>query len=290
MRCEKHRNVEAVGFCSECGRGICEDCKVEIDGTTYCNDCADISKSDTIVCSKCGGTYKLQEGEKLSDFEACQCGGKLKSASVINEKPKTPNSIIITDVKNFFGGLTKFTNWVPIIISVIIVSIITAILTYFICLTYFPSYSTSITELSMSILMILLLLPALNGFLASYIAAKRSKEVTYNTGILYGVVAGFLGLIISAFVSSLTFNTLFFYSLYSTYGGFPSATASDTMGSFDSMSSDIDAPQVNNQNWWIVLIYKILTIFIVFINPLFLLISIIFGGLGGFLAIKLRKK
>jgi len=286
MRCEKHRNVEAVGFCSECGRGICEDCKVEIDGTTYCNDCADISKSDTIVCTKCGGSYTLQEGEKLSDFEECECGGKLQSAGVIKEKPKTANSTIIKDVTIFFSGLTKFTNWVPIIISVIVVSIITPILVYFSSFT-----ASNLIVFGLLAIIIVLLMTILSGFIASYMAAKRSnQEINYTSGVLYGAVAALLGLIISGFISSFAINALVFYSLYSTYGGFPSATASDTMGSFDSMSSDIDTPQVDNQNWWIVLIYSTLKFFIVFINPLFLLISIIFGGLGGFIALKLRKK
>ena len=286
MRCEKHRNVEAVGFCSECGRGICEDCKVEIDGTTYCNDCADISKSDTIVCTKCGGTYTLQKGEKLSDFEACSCGGKLHSAGVIKEKPKTANSTIITDVTIFFSGLTKFTNWVPIIISVIVVSIITPILVYLSSFT-----ASNLIVFGLLAIIIVLLMTILSGFIASYMAARRSnQDMNYTTGVLYGAVAALLGLIISGFVSSFAINALVFYSLYSTYGGFPSATASDTMGYLDPTRSDIDTPQVDNQNWPIVLIYMTLQFFIVFINPLILLISIIFGGLGGFIALKLRKK
>lgn len=286
MRCEKHRDVEAVGFCSECGRGICQDCKVEIDGTTYCNDCVDIGKADTIVCTKCGGTYTLQEGEKLSDFEACSCGGKLQSAGVIKEKPKTANSTIITDVTIFFSGLTKFTNWVPIIISLVVVSIITPILVYLSSFT-----ASNLIVFGLLAIIIVLLMTILSGFIASYMAARRSnQDMNYTTGVLYGAVAALLGLIISGFVSSFAINALVFYSLYSTYGGFPSATASDTIGSFDSMSSDIDAPRVDNQNWPIVLIYMTLRFFVVFLNPLFLLISIIFGGLGGFIAIKLRKK
>lgn len=30
-----------------------------------------------LVCEKCGGYYKLQDGESPDDFEDCQCGGKL---------------------------------------------------------------------------------------------------------------------------------------------------------------------------------------------------------------------
>lgn len=283
MKCELHSNKEAVGFCSECGKSICEDCKVESEGRVFCTDCVNRDKAEYIVCTKCGGTYTLQAGEKLTDFEACECGGKLQSAGVIKEKPKTT---IITDVTKFFGGLTKFTNWVPIIIGVIVVSIITPIL------VYFSSYTASnLILFGILAIIIVLLMTILSGFIASYVAAKRSKQdINYTTGALYGAVAALLGLIISAFVTSFAINALIFYSLYSINNGFPSTTASDTMGSYDSMSSDIDAPQVDSQNWPIVLIYQTLIFFALFLNPLFLLISLVFGGIGGFLAIKLRNK
>ncbi|UTB31832.1 MAG: hypothetical protein NKF70_09985 [Methanobacterium sp. ERen5] len=31
-----------------------------------------------LICEKCGGYYELQKGELLSDFDCCQCGGKLE--------------------------------------------------------------------------------------------------------------------------------------------------------------------------------------------------------------------
>jgi len=31
-----------------------------------------------LICEKCGGYYKLQEGEKADNYDYCQCGGKLK--------------------------------------------------------------------------------------------------------------------------------------------------------------------------------------------------------------------
>ncbi len=37
--------------------------------------------NDWIICKKCGGYYKLQEGESLEYFERCQCGGKLSAAN-----------------------------------------------------------------------------------------------------------------------------------------------------------------------------------------------------------------
>ena len=36
------------------------------------------SNNGYLVCEKCGGYYKLQEGESPDDFENCQCGGRLR--------------------------------------------------------------------------------------------------------------------------------------------------------------------------------------------------------------------
>lgn len=38
-----------------------------------------------LICEKCGGYYKLQEGESLDDFESCECGGKLNYTDSFNE-------------------------------------------------------------------------------------------------------------------------------------------------------------------------------------------------------------
>lgn len=38
-----------------------------------------------LICKKCGGYYKLKEGEKLGDFEACECGGDLRYVQNFNE-------------------------------------------------------------------------------------------------------------------------------------------------------------------------------------------------------------
>lgn len=45
-------------------------------------------KSDSkgyLVCSECGGYYKLKEGESPADFVSCQCGGSLQYYDSIEE-------------------------------------------------------------------------------------------------------------------------------------------------------------------------------------------------------------
>lgn len=41
MKCYVHRDVDAIGVCSECGQGMCDICSVRIGGKLYCKDDAD---------------------------------------------------------------------------------------------------------------------------------------------------------------------------------------------------------------------------------------------------------
>jgi hypothetical protein len=41
MTCAYHPNAEAVGACVQCGRLVCAECKVELQGKIYCNTCAE---------------------------------------------------------------------------------------------------------------------------------------------------------------------------------------------------------------------------------------------------------
>ncbi len=41
MKCAEHREKDAIGACVSCGRGICEDCTINLAGKNYCQDCAD---------------------------------------------------------------------------------------------------------------------------------------------------------------------------------------------------------------------------------------------------------
>ncbi len=37
--CAVHAGVEAKGFCRECGKGLCAECKREVRGILYCEEC-----------------------------------------------------------------------------------------------------------------------------------------------------------------------------------------------------------------------------------------------------------
>lgn len=94
MKCELHRDKEAIGFCSRCGRRVCEGCLVKINGNSYCKECQETLQSseneslkgEVIVCDSCGGYYKLEQGESLEDFDKCQCGGNFRYLKNSKEK------------------------------------------------------------------------------------------------------------------------------------------------------------------------------------------------------------
>lgn len=41
MRCYEHREMEAVGVCQSCGRGVCEECQVIRQGQVLCRSCSE---------------------------------------------------------------------------------------------------------------------------------------------------------------------------------------------------------------------------------------------------------
>jgi hypothetical protein len=38
LKCYVHRDVDAIGVCSECGQGVCDSCAVRIGGKLYCKE------------------------------------------------------------------------------------------------------------------------------------------------------------------------------------------------------------------------------------------------------------
>lgn len=41
MKCENHSEREAIAVCVNCQKGLCEDCKIQVDGKNYCKECVD---------------------------------------------------------------------------------------------------------------------------------------------------------------------------------------------------------------------------------------------------------
>ncbi len=40
MRCYSHQDRDAIGVCVACGKGVCQECTLEVEGKVYCKACA----------------------------------------------------------------------------------------------------------------------------------------------------------------------------------------------------------------------------------------------------------
>src|SRR3972149_191768 len=39
MKCFHHAEVDATGYCRQCGKALCGDCRRDVRGVVYCEDC-----------------------------------------------------------------------------------------------------------------------------------------------------------------------------------------------------------------------------------------------------------
>jgi hypothetical protein len=39
MKCANHPLIDSVAYCGQCGRPLCDDCKRDVRGMTYCEVC-----------------------------------------------------------------------------------------------------------------------------------------------------------------------------------------------------------------------------------------------------------
>jgi hypothetical protein len=54
LKCYVHPDVDAVGVCSSCGRGVCRACAVKVGGKIYCTEDADQLYPKTVVLRAIG--------------------------------------------------------------------------------------------------------------------------------------------------------------------------------------------------------------------------------------------
>jgi len=48
MNCANHPNAPSTAFCRTCGKALCEECKRDVRGVIYCEDCIVARLSDTL--------------------------------------------------------------------------------------------------------------------------------------------------------------------------------------------------------------------------------------------------
>lgn len=65
MKCDKHPEKDALAVCVECGKGICDECRLNLGGKNYCQECADnlvSGKTDERISKKSGTNVKSDDG------------------------------------------------------------------------------------------------------------------------------------------------------------------------------------------------------------------------------------
>lgn len=220
VRCEVHTNEEAVGFCVECGRGVCEDCAVELDNKNYCKECIEkinsdksVQKHEYLVCENCGGSYKLQDGESFDDFNACECGGKLKSVWIVETKDKFNIQEIADKIdenkvlKNLIEVKEKI-DWIAVLVGTIIVLIPSLLYGYFVSSDInsvyyiFPPLMAGYGSIPLAFI---------SGLIAGYISGRNPKigknlKNGMGQGIITGLIATSLGIIAMLWILSLFYS------------------------------------------------------------------------------------
>jgi len=179
-----------------------------------------------LICEKCGGYYKLKEGEKPDEFEACECGGSLRFVQNFNahfdeeldpinefnichdcgiensagEKYCKSCGKMIKDTKNEENSsadanknVLKFTSnkWILRVLAIIVGVLIVVIPTF---IFVDSNYA--------------LLLLLIGGIVASLIAGGKSEDGAIN-GIIVGVIAALLILSFRGnflFIDDILFN------------------------------------------------------------------------------------
>ena len=70
MNCFQHPDLDAVGVCSSCGKGVCENCAVEFQERMYCKDC--IKKTAPVTSApvepRVSGAVRLSKGFYLGSI------------------------------------------------------------------------------------------------------------------------------------------------------------------------------------------------------------------------------
>lgn len=69
MKCENHPEREAIAVCVNCQKGLCEDCKIELDGKNYCRECY-----NKLINSNETRNQQRQVVERYVDFKAITVG------------------------------------------------------------------------------------------------------------------------------------------------------------------------------------------------------------------------
>lgn len=58
MKCYNHGNIDAVGTCISCGKAVCKDCGVEVNGKLVCKPCLSTNSIQNITQKESKKSFK----------------------------------------------------------------------------------------------------------------------------------------------------------------------------------------------------------------------------------------
>jgi hypothetical protein len=156
-----------------------------------------------LVCKKCGGRYKLKDGESPEDFKSCQCGGNLNYVqnfnSHIDEEMDPLNEINIcpdcyteapSSEKHLSSSKENLKEFDTQKVIMRILAVITGILIVLILQLLLVNQNYA------------LVLIVIGGLIASLVASNDEERAL--NGIIVGIIAG---LILLIFRSNITFSS-----------------------------------------------------------------------------------
>ncbi len=139
-----------------------------------------------MICEKCRKHYPLNEGKSSFNYERCECGGKLKYSSSLEENPNIKS--VNTSNKKVMGVIIGF--------IFLFVSLLLSVLALF-----GTNLHMNTLNLSSRILYIFsisaVILTVASGSLSSYISGSgRYRDGAINgglVGIILGLILGIIG-------------------------------------------------------------------------------------------------
>ncbi len=194
--------------------------------------------------------YELKEGESLEDFEACECGGKLKSVKDINKKSSAINQNYEDVLIKHLVELKENINLKAILLGTIVILILSIIIAILI------RDSNNILILNTPQESLYIPFAFIAALVTGYIVGKDPKF-----GILNGIISSIIATLISLFIIIFAINT-------------PNITyPNDLLNSLFLIEG-----LINSKDQYFQLIFSINT----------LIITLFMGALAGFLGVYLK--
>lgn len=109
MRCYTHRTSDSIGICKSCGKGLCEQCVVDLGFALTCRGaCEDIAKANHGLNAKAIATYAEQGKNRYFGPALFSVMGLVSMAFGLTDQPRFNYLVMMGASFLFFGVLLFF--------------------------------------------------------------------------------------------------------------------------------------------------------------------------------------